>query len=174
MRLCSRSSMTPSGYWSRRPSGTSSPRLTRTRPSSWQPGSGALATNTSAGGRGKARPENTRARMRAEAFEEALSRGEPPGGGPGPDGGGGAAGRAACGSPGRQAGPRAVGRPQRPARARWAPPPAQKLLPLVPSARPGLRSSARAPLPWVPAARRSGIADSHRPATAAARDRRPG
>ena len=35
---------------------------------------GASAAVTGQGGRGKARPENTRARMKAEAFEEALSR----------------------------------------------------------------------------------------------------
>jgi hypothetical protein len=34
----------------------------------------------------------------------------------------------------------------------------------APSAHPGLRNSARAPLPWVPAARPSVIAGSHRPA----------
>ncbi len=68
---------------------------------------GASAAVTGKGGRGKARPENTRARMKAEAFEEAFSPGEPPGGGPGPAGGGAAAGRAARGGPGRQGGPRA-------------------------------------------------------------------
>ncbi len=35
---------------------------------------GASAAVPGKGGRGKARPENTRARMKAEAFEEALSR----------------------------------------------------------------------------------------------------
>jgi hypothetical protein len=35
---------------------------------------GAAAAVAEKGGRGKARPENTRARMKAEAFEEALSR----------------------------------------------------------------------------------------------------
>ena len=35
---------------------------------------GASAAVAEKGGRGKARPENTRARMKAEAFEEALSR----------------------------------------------------------------------------------------------------
>src|SRR5690348_14542901 len=86
MRPCSRSSMTPSDCWSRKPSGPSSRHSTRTRRSNWKPGSGARnkyvgqyrraasAAVAEHGGRGKARPENTTARMKAEAFEEALSR----------------------------------------------------------------------------------------------------
>ena len=54
-----------SGCWLPRPGGLSSPRWMRTRPSNSKPGSG---------GRGKARPENQRAALKAEAFEESLSR----------------------------------------------------------------------------------------------------
>ena len=65
------------------------------------------------GGRGKAQPENKRAAMKAEAFEEALSRVSPPGRGPGPAGSSGAAGGTACGSQGGEAGPRAQRRGRR-------------------------------------------------------------
>jgi len=59
------------------------------------------------GGRGKARPENRRAIMKAEAFEEGPVPGQPPGRHPGPAIGGGAACGTACGSQGREARPRA-------------------------------------------------------------------
>ena len=87
MRPCSRSSMTPSGCWSPK---TERARLaaldedaaidleTRIRRARnkyvGQYRRTASAAVAGHGGRGKARPENTSARMRAEAFEEALSR----------------------------------------------------------------------------------------------------
>src|SRR5215471_9798028 len=79
--------MTRSGCSLARPGGLSWPRWMRTRLSNSKPGSGERVTSTSAkyrraasaavaehGGRGKARPENTRAALKAEAFEEALSQ----------------------------------------------------------------------------------------------------
>jgi hypothetical protein len=59
------------------------------------------------GGRGKARPENKLARMKARGVRRGPVPGEPPGCGPGPAGCVGAARRAARGSQGRETEPRA-------------------------------------------------------------------
>ena len=122
---------------------------------------GASARVAEEGGRGKARPENRRAAMKAEAFEEALSR---------------VSRRVAvlarqsaaklraerleAAKAGKQAGPRELGAapdvsPQRAQSSPRSPPVA------VPCARPPVRSAGQAPAPWVPAGRRSETAGEH-------------
>ena len=128
---------------------------------------GASAAVPEHGGRGKARPENKWASMKAEAFEESLSRvSRRVASWPGRLRGSFApSGSRPPRPPGRAAGPRrrTQRRPRR--RAGRVPPSPGSPPGIAPCARRRARNSGPVPAPWAPASRRNATAAEHRAAS---------